>query len=223
MPSHAIRVGLVDDHDLFREGIRDILNAHADVTVVGEAGDAAAAVRLVGDKKPDVLLLDVDIPGGYVTDTVGRAKALSPDTRVVILTMLDEAKQIRELVRAGISAYLLKSASRHELVATIRTAAASPERCVLSISRDSLALLVAGDPAPDSSATPLTSRECEVLELAAQAFSNAQIATRTGMSEATVKRHLRNVFAKLEAVSRIDAVNRAVAAGLIAAPGPAGH
>ena len=227
MPEPGIRIVVVDDHLLFREGIREILNVQPDFVVVGEAGESGRAVELVAEKKPDVVLLDVEIPGAHVTWTVKRIKEVSPRTAVVILSMFDGPRLIQDLIALDVSGYLLKSVSRHELVAITRMASTSLDRVVLSISRDSLKQFSVGEPEPAAGLEALLSeREREVLRLAADALSNAQIASRLGLSEATVKRHLRNVFTKLRAISRIDAVNRAVAAGVIAAPSaqaPAGH
>jgi len=209
-----VRVLLVDDHALFRDGIRGILEMQDGFVVVGEAGDSERALFLVAETHPDVVLLDVEIPGEKVTSTVRRVRLLAPDCRVIILSMHDGPRLLRELLALGIRGYLLKSISWHELVAAIRSSWADPSRVILSISPESLA--GACEPA-----SPLLSpREREVLELTAEAMSNGQIATRLSLTEATVKRHLHNIFAKLGAVSRIDAVNKARAASLISPERP---
>jgi DNA-binding NarL/FixJ family response regulator len=200
---------IVDDHALFREGLREILSAQSDMAVVGEAGNSHQAVSITAEKQPDVVLLDVEIPGEDVTSTVGRIHELSPRTQVIILSMYDGPQVVQSLLAAGIRGYLLKSVHRHELVSAIRSAREEDGRIVLAVSRESLAQIQRPQPGV------LSDRECEVLVLAAQALSNFQIATRLGLTEATVKRHLRNVFVKLGAVSRIDAVNKALAASLI--------
>ncbi|MGN9841677.1 response regulator [Nonomuraea sp. H19] len=207
--SEPTTVGIVDDHALFREGLREILETCDDLLVVGEAGDSGEAVALVQERRPDVLMLDIEIPGEDVLDTVGRVRAISPETKVIVLSMYDGPQLLRRLLSAGIRGYLLKSVHREEVISAIRSVVNDPERLVLAVSRDSLAQVHA--PAPNI----LTDKERQVLEFAAQALSNQQIANRLGLTEATVKRHLRNVFVKLGAVSRIDAVNRAVAASLI--------
>lgn len=204
-----IRVVLVDDHALVREGVREILEAEADITVVGEAADSREAVDLVLRHRPDIVLLDVEIPGGEAPDTVQQMRRLSPTSRIIMLSMYDGPQLLRRLVAVGINGYLLKSVDRHELVAAVRSVHSNPDRMVLAVSRDSLAQMQS---AVDE---VLSARELEILDLVAQAFSNSQIAGHLFITEATVKRHLRNVFAKLGAVSRIDAVNKAVAASLI--------
>jgi DNA-binding NarL/FixJ family response regulator len=208
-PPDDITIVIVDDHAILREGLREILEAQDGMVVAGEAGDSASAIALVADKRPDVVLLDVEIPGADATTTVSRIRALSPSSKVIILSMYDGPRLLRGLLAIGVRGYLLKSVRRPELLAAIRTAHRDPGRVVLDVSRESLAR--AQDPAFD----PLSAREREVIELTARALSNAQIAARLGLTEATVKRHLRNIFGKLDAVSRIDAVNKAAAASLI--------
>ncbi|SRR6266545_129005 len=208
-PNDRITILIVDDHALLREGLREILEAQDDLMVIGEAGDSASAIALVAEKRPDVILLDVEIPGEDVTTTVSRIRSLSPDSKVIILSMYDGPQLLRSLLAAGVRGYLLKSVHRQELVTAIRSAHSDNGRIVLAVSRESLAQ------AQQPSSELLSAREREVLELTAQALSNTQIASRLSLTEATVKRHLRNIFVKLGAVSRIDAVNKATAASLI--------
>jgi DNA-binding NarL/FixJ family response regulator len=208
-PSSKITVAIVDDHALFREGLREILEAAGDIGIVGEAGDSSTAVSVVVETRPDVVLLDVEIPGDEVTETVARIRCLSAETQIIILSMYDGPQLLTRLLAAGIRGYLLKSVHRHELIAAIRSVYEDPSRVVLAVSRHSLAHVEGPTPGL------LSEKEQEVLQLAAQALSNGQIARRLGMAEATVKRHMRNIFVKLNAVSRIDAVNKALAASLI--------
>jgi DNA-binding NarL/FixJ family response regulator len=205
--AEIIRIVLVDDHMLVREGIREILTLEADLRVVAEAGDSAAAVEAVKLQQPDIVLLDVEIPGDEVTTTVRNIHVVSPASRVVILSMYDGPQLVRSLLGLDVKGYLLKSVTRLELVAAIRSASAADGRIVLSVSPESLWHA--------ESASTLSARERSVLELVADAMSNVQVASRLGLTEATVKRHLRNIFVKLGAVSRIDAVNKAVAMSLI--------
>lgn len=207
--NEPITVVIVDDHALMREGLREILEVHNDIVVVGQAGDAPGAIAAVGRLRPRVVLLDVEIPGGDVTDTIDRIHSISPRSAVVILSMYDGPLLLQRLIGQGIRGYLLKSASSQELVAAVRSSAVDDGRVVLLVSARSLAH------APGSNAGTLSPREIDVLELAAQAYSNSQIASRLYLTEATIKRHLSNIFAKLGAVSRIDAVNKAIAAALI--------
>jgi DNA-binding NarL/FixJ family response regulator len=208
-PADQITLMIVDDHALLREGLREILEAQDDITVVGEAGDSASALALAAQKRPSIILLDVEIPGEDVTTTVSRLRVVAPQSKVIIVSMYDGPQLLRSLLAAGVRGYLLKSVHRQELMAAIRSVHFDPGRIVLAVSRESLAQ------AQEPSSDVLSTRELEVLELTAQALSNTQIASRLGLTEATVKRHLRNIFVKLGAVSRIDAVNKAAAASLI--------
>ncbi|MEO3786710.1 response regulator transcription factor [Actinocorallia sp. B10E7] len=205
---------LVDDHVLFREGVRRLLEQEPDLSVVGEAGDSREALELITGMRPHLVLLDVEIPGAEVTETVRAIKEVNPDTCVIVLSMYDESSLVRRLIDMGISGYLLKSVSSRELIAAIRTCATGGDRLLLAVSRESMVR----PPEPrDPCDSLLSRREREVLELTAQAMSNSQIASRLFVAEATVKRHLHNAFRKLGAVSRIDAVNKAKAAAIIPA------
>jgi DNA-binding NarL/FixJ family response regulator len=198
------RVLIVDDHMLVREGLRRILQAQDDMEVVGEAGDAGDAVETAGRESPDVVLLDVEIPGGEATGTVRRLREVSPGSRVIILSMHEGPRLVQDLLDAGIRGYL-KSILWQELVLAIRTVHVDPDRVVLGVSGQSLRN---SRPGLGMGAMALSAREREILGLVGEALSNSQIASRLSLKEATVKRHLRNVFVKLGAVSRIDAVNK---------------
>jgi DNA-binding NarL/FixJ family response regulator len=211
---YPTRIVLIDDHALVRQGIRELLETQDDLKVTGEAGDSETAVQLVDELHPHVVLLDVEIIGDDVTTTVARMLALAPQTNILILSMYDGPQLLRKLLAMNIRGYLLKSASREELIAAVRNARSDDDRVILGVSRKSLA---AAQSAREPS--PLSERELEVLQLTALALTNAQIASRMFVTEATVKRHLSNVFAKLGALSRIDAVNKAIDAKLITPPG----
>jgi DNA-binding NarL/FixJ family response regulator len=210
---NGIRIALVDDHLLFREGVSELLRFEPDIEVVAEAGDSATAVAAIGRTKPDIVLLDVEIPGDDVTVTVRRIRAASPATRTIILSMHDGSALVQRLLSLGVKGYLHKSAGRLGLLAAIRGTRRDDSRIMCSVSPGSLL-------PPQSETVLLTERERQVLQLVAYAMSNARVADRLGLTEATVKRHLRNVFVKLKAVSRLDAVNKAVAAALITPSGP---
>jgi DNA-binding NarL/FixJ family response regulator len=195
---------IVDDHALVREGLRGILDRQDDMRVVGEAGDSAVTLAMVSRHRPDVVLLDIEIPGDEVVTTVRRIRQCSPASRVIILSMYEGPQLVQALLTAGIRGYLVKSTHWQELVAAIRAVCADDDRVVLGVSRDSLRYT-----RQEVGAGTLSAREREVLQLVGEALSNSQIASRLSLTEATVKRHLRNIFVKLGAVSRIDAVNKA--------------
>ncbi|CAM5468418.1 response regulator transcription factor [Leifsonia shinshuensis] len=194
-------VVLADDHALFRQGVRALIER--DFDVVGEASDGNTAIRLAEDTTPDVLLLDVEMPGPPTEQTIRTVRRRSPRTAVVILTMHTDAVLQRQLTRAGASAFANKSISETALRQLI--AAAQP---------------LASTPPDDTSQRNqpdgvLTERELEVIRMIAQAYTNREISTRLNITEGTVKRHTTNIYAKLGATSRIDAVRKVVRLNLL--------
>jgi DNA-binding NarL/FixJ family response regulator len=200
----SIAILIADDHALVREGVREILNMQEDMRVVAEAADHPSAVTLATEHQPDIVLLDVEMPGAEITSAVSQIRSRSPRSQVIILSMHEGPQLVQALLATGIRGYLLKSIHWEELVVSIRAVHAHRNRLVLGVSRESLEYARQA-----TAAGALSNREREVLELVAQALSNSQIATRLNLTEATVKRHLRNIFVKLGAVSRLDAVNKA--------------
>lgn len=207
-----IRVLLVDDHELFREGIAEIFAAEDGMEVAGEAENGQKAIALAEREKPDVVLLDVEMPVMGAEEAIGRILEVSPSSRVVVLTMYDDPRLVQNLVTLGAYAYIVKSATREELLTAVRTVSRSRDRVLLSISRSTAKALDEGRKQKET----LSSRELEILLLTARAMSNKQIASRLHISEGTVKRHLSNIYTKLEVSSRTDAGKKALASGLIA-------
>jgi DNA-binding NarL/FixJ family response regulator len=203
----TISVGIVDDHDLFREGIAALLRREGRISIAGQAADSDGAVALVRDFSPDVLLLDVSLPGDPARTTILRSLRLDPKLRIVILTMHQDALLRSELLAAGARAYLTKTAPSAELVSTILRVAT--ER--------SVAWSVDEDAEPSENSRILSAREHEVLRLIAQAYSNREISDELHVAEGTVKRHTTNIYAKLGASSRIDAVRKATRLGILTA------
>ncbi|TDB76215.1 response regulator transcription factor [Micromonospora sp. KC723] len=209
-----IRVCLADDHNLLRDGIREMLSTEPEFAVVGEASSGPEALALAVRLRPEVLLLDVEMPGPGASAIIRQVRRMAPETRVIVLTMHDDPDMVHELLEAGAVAYLLKTILRDDLVAAVRSVVRRPTQSVLlAVSRETVERL--DRQKPRTNGTPLTARELEVLRLIAEAMSNAQIASRLFITEATVKRHLTNIYAKLQAVSRVDAIRKATAARLI--------
>lgn len=213
--ARVLRILLVDDHTLFRQGLAELLAVEKDLEIIGQAGDSVGAVELVARQRPDTVLLDVEMPHHPVSVTIDGIHRASPETRVLILTMHDDPLLLQEVLAAGAHGLLVKTATRDELVGAIR-AVGHHGKTVLSVSYSTVAELAT------TPRSPLSPRELDVLKLASRALSNAQIATALYIAQGTVKRHLTNIYAKLGAVSRLDAVNKAVAAHLIRPPDTGG-
>jgi DNA-binding NarL/FixJ family response regulator len=208
-----ITVALADDHTLFRAGVHEMLSIDPRLRVVGEAAHGQGAVALCVQHQPDVLLLDVEMPGPGAAEVLRQLRRLCPRTQVIVLTMHDDPDMVHELLNCGAAGYLVKTISRAELVAAVESAVGEPATVRLSVSRQTFERL--DRQGHGIRKGPLTGRELEVLRLTAEALSNAQIASRLHITEATVKRHLTNIYGKLNAVSRVDAVRKASAARLI--------
>lgn len=210
-PSRPTGLVIVDDHTLFRNGLRELFSHTPDIEVIGEGGSGPEAVALAERLRPDVLLLDVEMPGPGAAETVEQLQKVAPDTRIVVLTMHEDPALVHELLSRGASAYLNKTVGIQELGSAVRAVDRSSGTVLLSVRRDTFAGIDG-----QAAAKPLLSpRELDVLRLVAQARSNAQIAGELYISEGTVKRHLTNIYAKLDAVSRVDAIRKATAARLI--------
>lgn len=202
-----ITVALVDDHPLFRGGVRETLAAELDINVVGEAATAADAVRLVRATSPDVLLLDLGIPGGGLAaaDQINR---LCPTTRIVILTASEHEDDVAAALRLGVNAFVVKGVSGPELVRVVRSVAegevyVSPHLAASMLMHESDRARRQQSAA--NSIDSLTEREEQVLELVADAYSNKEIAARLSISEKTVKHHMTNIMEKLRARNRVEA------------------
>lgn len=213
-----ITVALADDHTLFRDGVREMLGTDPSITIVGEAADGYAAAELAAMHRPDILLLDVEMPGPGAPSVIRTVRQNCPGSQVIVLTMHDDAEIMQNLLNCGATAYLVKSILRNELIAAIHSIVSRPDAILVSVSRQTIESMDGSRHANAKSL--LTQRESEVLQLIAQAFSNAQIASKLYITEATVKRHLTNIYAKLNAVSRVDAIRKGTEAKLIR-PDPA--
>jgi DNA-binding NarL/FixJ family response regulator len=204
-----IRVLLVDNHALFREGLAEIFATEDDMRVVGQAKNALEAITLAETQKPDAVLLDIEMPLMGTEEVIGRILRASPSSKILVLTMYDEPHLVRRVLTSGASAFITKHASRDELFAAVRTVHRNKDRVVLSISRRTAERL------EEAENRLLSAREFEVLLLTARGMSNNQIALQLSISEATVKRHLTNIYVKLEVSSRADAAKEALKSGLL--------
>ncbi|MGY1594543.1 response regulator [Geodermatophilus sp. SYSU D00708] len=214
----TIRVVLVDDQAMVRTGLRMVLAAEPDIEVVGEAADGAAGVQVVTDARPDVVLLDVRMPGMDGLEAARRIVAADLPTRVVVLTTFDEDEYVAAALRAGVSGFLLKVAPPEDLVAAVRTVAAGQgllDPAVTLRVIESFAAAPAPDPARAGALAQLTERETDVLALVAAGLSNAEIAARLYLGEATVKTHVSRVLLKLGLRDRVQAVAFAYESGLV--------
>ncbi|MDX3078387.1 response regulator transcription factor [Streptomyces sp. MI02-7b] len=211
-----LRIVVADDHTLFRDGVRELLSIETQFEVVGEAAGGVEAIAVVERTRPDIVLLDVQMPGPPARDVLDQLRVVSESTRVIILSMHDEVDTVNELVANGAAAYLVKSIPRDELVAAIRSTANSPATVRLTVSRQTMSRLSS---APDrADQVCLTMRELTAIRFVSAGLTNMQIGTQMRITEATVKRHLTSAYAKLGAVSRVDAIRKAEAASLLPPP-----
>jgi DNA-binding NarL/FixJ family response regulator len=199
-----IRVILADDQRLLRDGLRIILNAAPDITVIAVAEDGEEAVRLAEDYQPDVMLLDIRMPRCDGLEATQRILARNPQIRIALLTTFDQPDLVSEAAREGALGYILKDMSAEELCAAVRTIARGQP---LYQGRSAAQLLASLERAPASTnADLLTERELDVLRLIARGLSNAEIAAELVVGEATVKTHINHIFAKLGARDRAQAI-----------------
>jgi DNA-binding NarL/FixJ family response regulator len=213
----TIRVLVCDDQALVRSGFRMILEARPDLEVVGEAEDGLQAIELAEQTGPDVVLMDVRMPNLDGVEATRRIVRSGSPARVIVLTTYDVDEHVYDAVRAGASGFLLKDVQPTQLVAAIRVVAAGDALLAPSVTRRLLDRFARSlpDRAPPDSLSSLTEREIEVLRLLATGLSNAELAERLFVSEATVKTHVSSVLRKLGVRDRVQAVVLAYDAGLV--------
>jgi DNA-binding NarL/FixJ family response regulator len=197
---------LADDHTMFREGLAEPLTTYGDLEVVGETTNDEGAVALARQTKPDVVIMQVQMPFEKAKEALDQMRALSPTPKVVIVTMFEEPRYVRELMHLGASAYLLKSVSIEHLTGAVRAAVFDPkgQHVVVGMPREML------EETEEGSEGILSAREMEILLLVARGLSKLQIAHYLSLSEATVKRHLANAYPKMGVASRSEAVRKAL-------------
>jgi len=205
----VIRILLVDDHPVVRHGLRGMLDAEPDLSVVGEAASGPAGVASAAAERPDIVLMDLRMPGGDGVAATEQIVASVPGTRVIVLTTYESDRDILRAIEAGACGYLLKDASPADLADAVRAAARG--ETVLAPSVASTLVRQVRKPAPPA----LSAREAEVLRLVARGLTNADIGRQLYISEATVKTHLLRVFAKLDVADRTAAVTTAMEHGLL--------
>jgi DNA-binding NarL/FixJ family response regulator len=211
------RVLLVDDHDLFRTGLKTLLEEQG-IRVVGEAANGQTALRLVSELAPEVVIMDLNMPGLSGVATTREVTSLSPLTRVVVLTISSDDNDVMDAVMAGACGYLLKDSSIHDLVGGIRAAAAGESLISPQIAAKVLQRLRAHGTSTDVAekmTAELSDREIEVLKLIANGNDNAEIARQLYISPKTVKNHISNILMKLQIENRIQAAVYAVRSGLV--------
>jgi DNA-binding NarL/FixJ family response regulator len=216
MDPELIRVILVDDHAVVRKGIREFLEDEGDIQVVAEAADGKAALALIGENEPDVVVLDIQMPGLNGIDLTRQLRATANPVGILVLTAYDDDPYIMAGIEAGANGYVLKSASPEEIVRAVRAVYEGQSAVDPAVASKLIEYLsgrsgTAASKAPES----LTDRELEVLALVAQGLTNRAIGRRLGISDRTVQGHLANVFSKLGASSRTEAVMAAVKLGWI--------
>ena len=206
MEKRLTTVLLADDHTMFREGMARLLTSYGGLEVVGETTNDEGAVALAREKKPDVVIMQVQMPFEKAKSALDRMREVEPPPKVIIVTMFEDPAMMRSLLRLGVSGYVLKSSSTTQLVSAIRAAAFAPEEgnVVVGLPRTML------EEAEGEVESPLSIRELEILLLASRGLSNGQIARQIHLAEGTVKRHLSNTYHKMGVGSRGEAARKAL-------------
>ena len=214
MADERIRLMIADDHELFRRGLRMVLEDEDDIEVIDEAGDGEAAVEMAREHAPDVVVMDVRMPGLTGIQAARRIKEEEPGTKILVLTISDEEDDLYEAIKAGANGYLLKEISIDEIAHAVRSVHSGQSLISPSMASKLLdefsAMIKKEEQKEEVPAPRLTPREMEVLEHVAQGMNNREIAKALFISENTVKNHVRNILEKLHLHSRMEAVVYAV-------------
>lgn len=212
-----IRVVVVDDHTLMRQGLVGLLDEDPDLVVVGQAGDASSALDIIEETRPDVVLMDVGLPGVSGLELTAQVKGIVPDIRVLVLTMYEREDYLFEALQAGASGYVLKGADIQDLLTAVRTVARGETYVYQSLTGKLVAdyLSRIEDGADRKDYDGLSKREREVLALIAEGLTTGQIAERLYLSPHTVQTHRDHVMTKLDLHSRVALTKYAIRKGLI--------
>ena len=211
----SIRILLADDHAILRQGLRAMLDSTPDFEVVGEATTGEEAVTRSAELRPDVVLMDIQMPGLNGIEATRRVVESNPDAGVVILTMFRDDDSVFAAMRAGARGYVLKDAGGEEVLRVVRAVANGEAHFGPEIAKRLMSFFSAPRPAAPSEVFPeLTAREHEVLDLIARGLSNTEISRRLFVSPKTVRNHISNIFTKLRVADRAEAIVRAREAGL---------
>ena len=210
-----LRVLIADDHPIFRNGMRALLASVADVEVVGEAATGDAAIAAAADLQPDVVLMDLQMPGIGGVEATRQILFTSPHIRVLVVTMFEDDYSVFTAMRTGARGYIVKGASPDEMLRAIRAVGSGEAIFSPSIAVRLMNFFAAPKPAVPAQTFPeLSDREREILDLVAQGASNAEIANRLVLSPKTVRNHVSNIFSKLQVADRAHAIIRGREAGL---------
>ncbi|HET9913434.1 MAG TPA: response regulator transcription factor [Anaerolineales bacterium] len=209
----AIRIILADDHHIVRSGIRQLLESEDDLKVLAEAGDGEEAQALIEKHKPDVAVLDIQMPKASGIEVTRWVRAHFPEVGVLILTAYDDDPYVMTVLQAGANGYVLKTAQADDLIQAVRDVNEGKSALDPTITRKLMSTLF--KPSEKITAEPLTDRELDVLRLAAKGFTNKAIGVQLAISDRTVQGHLAHIFAKMHSSSRTEAVMRAVSLGWI--------
>lgn len=222
MPAQPARILLVDDHELFREGLAGLVNAQPDLTIVGQAGDGLEALVMARDLQPNLIVMDINMPISDGLEATRLIREALPDVRIVMLTVHDKDEKLFAAIRAGANGYMLKDTNSTDFLLGVRGAlggeATLPPKLAASLVEAYARLATQPSIPPPDEEPDLTTREMEVLNLIATGAANQEIAGQLSISLHTVKSHVRNILSKLHAVNRRHAARLAARRGLLSTP-----